>query len=59
MNWVGFATMLIVVLVGAGMYFTGYTMGMQWVLSNTVIEVADDEGADSSNKQTELDGKQN
>lgn len=58
MNWVGFATMLIVVLVGAGMYFTGYTMGMQWVLSNTVIEVAEDEGADSSNKQAEPNDKQ-
>ena len=43
MTGFGVAVCIIVVLVGVGMYFTGYSMGMQWVLSNTVIEMVDDE----------------
>ena len=34
MNSFGIAIMLIVVLVGVGMYFTGYAMGMHSVLSH-------------------------
>lgn len=39
MNWVGFASMLILILVGIGMFFTGYSLGMQWVITNLQIEV--------------------
>ena len=39
----GIAICIIVVLVGVGCFFTGYTMGIQWVLANTVIEVEDGE----------------
>jgi len=39
MNWVGFASMLILILVGIGMFFTGYSMGMQWVITKLQIEV--------------------
>lgn len=56
MNWVGFAVLLIVVLVGVGMYFTGYSMGIQWVLMNTVIEVEED-GKNDHNEQPDHDGQ--
>ena len=42
MNWVGFASMLILILVGIGMFFTGYSMGMQWVIQKLNIEVVRD-----------------
>lgn len=42
MNWVGFASMLILILVGIGMFFTGYSMGMQWVIQKLNIEVMRD-----------------
>lgn len=45
MNWVGFAVLLIVVVVGAGMYFTGYSMGMQWVIMNLNVECEEQENA--------------
>ena len=34
----GIAVCIIVVLVGVGMYFTGYSMGMQWVIINLDIK---------------------
>ena len=46
MNWVGFAVLLIVVVVGAGMFFTGYTMGMQWVIMRFGVEIPSDESED-------------
>ena len=39
MSSFGIAIMIIVVLVGIGMFFTGYSLGMQWVITNLQIEV--------------------
>ena len=64
MNWLGFAMLLIVVLVGVGMFFTGHSMGIQWALENFLIEFdkrlseeVGEDGEDGHNKQSDPDGK--